>query len=313
MSEETNSKFETAERAVVKYTGLATRLSVLVLFAIAAYRLAWSDVSIDLSKFDFSDLLALLLALFAVAMSVAFYFKSTDSSNQFYDNIYNFTQKTSEILGRIEERFGEQLRHLDEGYGRIESRVEVMSKTPQEINEKVKETEGKEEEAKQQLNATKQAMRDMMEKLAERAKMQNKEKEEFYQKMAELSEEKDQAQNRIREIEAQRDAMEEQLLMMDKDMRRGVREVRSPVIDAIISHPGLRGLISSHAPLEFIQSRSRGFLENLSKEFLDHLKEDGIVNSEGELTKAGCALLRTALISNRMIPPYKRVEWTPIL
>lgn len=300
MSNETNSKFESAEKAVVKYTGLATRVAILVLFAVAAYRLAWSDISIDLSKFDFSDLLALLLALFAVAMSVAFYFKSTDSSNQFYDNIYNFTQKTSEILGRIEERFGEQLRHLDEGYGRIESRFEDMSKSPQEIKEKVKETEGKEEEAKQQLHATNQAMRDMMEKLAERAKMQQKEKEEFYEKMAELSEEKDQAQNRIREIEAQRDAMQEQLMMMEEDMMRGVRDVRSPIIDKLLHHPEMRELIQHHAPLEVIQRHSRHFFEEIPREYLVRLKEEGIVNSESELTKAGCVLLRTMLRKQRV-------------
>ena len=295
MSDEKNSKFETAEKAVVKYAGLATRVAVLVLFAIAAYRLAWSDVSIDLNKFDFSDLLALLLALFAVAMSVAFYFKSTDSSNQFYDNIYNFTQKTSEILGRIEERFGEQLRHLDEGYGRIESRFEDMSKSPQEIQKKVKETEGEEEEAKQHLNATNKAMREMMEKLAERAEMQEQEKEEFYRKMTELSEEKDQAQNRIREIESQRDAMQEQLMMMEENMMRGVRDVGSPIIDKILHHPEIRDLISHHAPLEIIQKHSRNIFKNFPMEIMERLKEDGIVNSKDELTKSGCVLLRTML------------------
>ena len=300
MSKETDTKFEAAERAVTKYIGLATRVAILVLFAISAYRLAWSDISIDLSKFDFSDLLALLLALFAVAMSVAFYFKSTDSSNQFYDNIYNFTQKTSEILGRIEERFGEQLRHLDEGYGRIESRFEDVSKSPQEIKEKVKETEGKEDEAKQQLHATNQAMREMMERLAERAKMQEQEKVEFYEKMAELEEEKDHAQNRIREIEAQRDAMQEELMMMEEDMMVGVRDMRSPVIDEILHHPEIRELIRHRVPLEIIQRRSRHIFESLPKDYLLRLTEEGVVNSEGELTTAGSLLFRTMLRRQRV-------------
>nr|MDA3824148.1 hypothetical protein [Bacteroidales bacterium] len=112
------------------------------LFVVIAWRIAWSNFTLDLTKFDFSDLLAMILALFAIAMSVAFYFKSTDSSNQFYDNIYNFTQKTSEILGHIEERFGERLKHLDEG---MQSRFDGISKSPSDIEKKVKETEGKEE------------------------------------------------------------------------------------------------------------------------------------------------------------------------
>ncbi|OQB81233.1 MAG: hypothetical protein BWX88_04318 [Planctomycetes bacterium ADurb.Bin126] len=93
----------------------------------------------------------MILALFAIGMSVAFYFKTTDSSNQFYDNIYNFTQKTSEILGRIEERFGERLKHLDEGYGRIQSQFEGITRSPGEIEKKVAETKGKEEEVKESL------------------------------------------------------------------------------------------------------------------------------------------------------------------
>jgi len=91
------SKFDEAASHLKSLTNGAIRLSLIVRFAVVAWRVAWSQFSLDLSKFDFSDLLAMILALFAVGMSVAFYFKSTDSSNQFYDNIYNFTQKTRDI------------------------------------------------------------------------------------------------------------------------------------------------------------------------------------------------------------------------
>lgn len=66
------------------------------------YRLATAPFSIDLTGFNFNDLLALLLALFSIGLSVAFYFKATETSNEFYDNTYRFTKDISEILGRIE-------------------------------------------------------------------------------------------------------------------------------------------------------------------------------------------------------------------
>ena len=88
----------------------------IILFALIAYKLAVSELSFDFSNFSFSDLLSMTLAIFAIALSVAFYFKATDTSNKFYDNTFKFTKDISSILGRIEAGFGERLKHLDEGY-----------------------------------------------------------------------------------------------------------------------------------------------------------------------------------------------------
>lgn len=100
-----------------------TKDVLLVLFALA---LIWRVViaKIDLKGFSFNDLLSLLLAVFSVALSVAFYFKANETSNQFYDNTYKFTKEMSELLGRIESGFGERLRHLDEGYSTMAERFD---------------------------------------------------------------------------------------------------------------------------------------------------------------------------------------------
>lgn len=66
---------------------------------IIAWKFVTSPISINLSEFKFSDLLSLTLALFSISLSVAFYFKATDTSNDFYDNTYKFTKEVSEILG----------------------------------------------------------------------------------------------------------------------------------------------------------------------------------------------------------------------
>src|ERR1051326_1980056 len=47
-------------------------------------------VPFSLQDLRFSDLLALLLSLFAIALSVAFYFKANETANDFYHNSYQF-------------------------------------------------------------------------------------------------------------------------------------------------------------------------------------------------------------------------------
>lgn len=67
---------------------------------------------IDLSKLDYKDALNLVLALFAIWLSVSFYHRASDSSNKFYDRVYNFTKDTSTLLGALQAGFGEQLKQL---------------------------------------------------------------------------------------------------------------------------------------------------------------------------------------------------------
>lgn len=110
---------------------------IVILFAVViAKRLATADLSkLNLTGFDFSQLLALLLALFATALSAQFYFKAAETSNSFYNNTYNFMKDVSEVLGRMEERFGKQLEGLEKAQTRIEegmkSKEDVHVKTPQ--------------------------------------------------------------------------------------------------------------------------------------------------------------------------------------
>lgn len=287
------SRFEDATLLLKNLLGKALRLSLIILLSVLAWRIAWSSFSLDLSKFDFSDLLAMILALFAIGMAVAFYFKTTDSSNQFYDNIYNFTQKTSEILGRIEERFGERLRHLDEGYGRIQSQFDGIAKTPGEIEKQVKETEGKEEKEKEKLEETNKAIQQMMEELAQRAELQQQEKDEFYSKMGELAAERDMAQKRLHEIEEDRDRMRQRLMMFEEDVMEDSPELHHPIIRDVLHHPEIRHLLQDGAPSRIIRRRTRDFFSHMPDEYLDQLRKVGIVNERNELTPAGALMLRS--------------------
>lgn len=101
---------------------------IIAIAILLASKLRNAKTTLDLSGFSFNDLLAFLLAfllaLCCVWLSMSFYLKAGDTSNRFYDNTCKFTKDISEILGRIDEGFGERLRHLDEGYAGIGDRVD---------------------------------------------------------------------------------------------------------------------------------------------------------------------------------------------
>lgn len=51
-----------------------------------------------------SELISIMLAFFAILLSAAFYYMSTNQNNLFYNNVQLFTKDTSEILGRLDEQ-----------------------------------------------------------------------------------------------------------------------------------------------------------------------------------------------------------------
>ncbi len=106
-----------------------------LIVGVICYRIAISDSPVSVGEIGITDILAFGLSLFAIWMSVSFYHKASESANRFYDNTYKFTSDVSEVLGRIEGVFGEQLRHID---ARVSSLPTSISNISEEI-ERVKE------------------------------------------------------------------------------------------------------------------------------------------------------------------------------
>lgn len=144
-------------------------VTVIVFFSVLSFKLFGMKLSLDIKEFGFTDLLSMLLAFFAIALSVVFYFKATDTSNRFYDNSYTFTKDVSEILGRMEAGFGEKLKHLDEGYSGIRDKFDSLPFDSVKANEEV-ERENKEIKAKEA------EQHQMLENLAKKAKLVESEK-----------------------------------------------------------------------------------------------------------------------------------------
>lgn len=189
MNQTTGSERTTTEEIAVRNNWLKIFV-VVVVISVLSIKLWQADFSQVFAAFKFSDLLALFLALFAIALSVLFYLKATDTSNVFYDNTYRFTRDVSEILGRVEAGFGEKLAHPDEGYSGLKSAVE---KIPFDR----KQTEKDIEEEEQQLQKVEKERAELIESLAERARLEGEEKERLFERLQKQDEELSSARREI--------------------------------------------------------------------------------------------------------------------
>lgn len=156
-------------------------LAVIAILILIGFRIVNSEFSINLGTLSVTDIVALLLAFFAVGLSAAFYFKSSDSSNRFYDNMHKFTQDTSVILGKIESKFSEQLKNIEQKSQDLKDSVDRYyasngSNSSEDIA-KEKEDIAKEKEAvEKQATKSKEQYEEILESLFKKAKLDETEK-----------------------------------------------------------------------------------------------------------------------------------------
>ncbi len=154
----------------------------VILTAVVAFKIYSMEIT---TTIDFSALLSLLLALFAVGLSALFYFKATDTSNAFYDNTYKFTKDIAELLVKIESGFGEKLRHLDEGYSSMRNYLQNTTPRVQDV-EKTKE---KLETERQEIEKVRAERDDIVKQLIERSQLEKVEKDRITMELLEKEKE----------------------------------------------------------------------------------------------------------------------------
>ncbi len=243
-----------------------------------------SDFSSVFSGFDFSDLLSLFLAMFSIALAVLFYLKATDTSNVFYDNTYRFTKDVSEILGRVEAGFGERLRHLDDGFTGLKTAVEKIPYDRGEADKEIKEEEAQVKKVEEERN-------EMIEKLAERARLQEDEKTELFARLHASDEE---LSNARRELSLMRHRMIEQ-----ERIHGGESSIRIyPKLHQIlrIVAEGMDRHLVTNAPTRIINREFKAELSKHPDSFGCELRNAGVVDDDMDLTRTGLATLRSMII-----------------
>jgi DNA-binding MarR family transcriptional regulator len=143
----------------------------LVAAAVLAWKVLVSPVTVDLSGIKATDLLAFLLAFFSIGLATAFYVQADAASKKFYHHSYEFSNHMSELLGRIEERFGKELAHLGEAQDEMASRMERLP--VMEMQREGAQVQATSQEAK---------MREVLEEAMKKSRLDDKERRELLEK-----------------------------------------------------------------------------------------------------------------------------------
>lgn len=252
----------------------------VALLAILAWKLLNSDISIKLESFSFTDLLSVLLAFFAIALSAAFYFKATETSNLFYDNTYKFTKEVSEILGRIEAGFGERLKHIDEGYTGLRDKFDQI---PFDLKEAKEEEKKEEKHIKEQEKERNQIILNLMEK----ARVADDEKDHLLKQLEDHSKELEQSKIELRRLQRDISRKESDISGVDSGfIRHFSRLVEGKFPPKYID-----------APMSILKRRFSELLEEgvFDSADLNYMEKTGLLDEVRRLTNKGANVFREAL------------------
>lgn len=276
----------------VEYKKLVCFVVVLISSS-AAYRLIFGDITLDLGAVSMFDILSISVAFFAIAISFAFYFQASNTSNQFYDNTYKFTNEVSEILGRIEGAFGEKLSHLDDSYSRMDKKLD-RNFNPAVAKEQLEQNEDKKESSIEEQNH-------LINDLLTRAHVSEKERDEFFEKWKETQERLMRASEEIsvlnRKIEKYRTVSQQVSLFGDiedsstDDRAKGVISV---VLEHMKNDARVAAMLSN-GDFEGLQLWYKDFIKN-RRNIQRGMRLNGY-EVDGELTRRFFRRLNSSVVS----------------
>lgn len=264
-------------------------IASLLITILIVYKLAISDLSFDFNKFDFNALLALLLSLFAIGLSVTFYFKATDTSNLFYDNTYKFTKDISTILGRIEAGFGEKLQNLDKGYSGLLNKIDKENTSPADIEE----TKTDKKEVEQTLQNEIKERNKIIQNLLEKTQLEQKEKEEFQKTLFDKEKSMIKLERELR-------------LLQNKLERQRNLVIAEDIPDRLISFIK-RYILRLNLSEDFNRDKAQEFINQfipsnesakINDKFFIDLLENRLIREDGTLTNRGYSVIRNLVREN---------------
>lgn len=254
---------------------------IIAFIVIVSWKLLNSDIAINIKEFGFTDLISLILAIFSMSLSIAFYFKANDTSNLFYDNVYKFTKDTSEILGRIEAGFGEKLRHIDEGYVGLRNKFDQI---PIDIREAENKIEVEEKEIQQIVEERNKIIEDLVEK----AKIKDGEKETLLSEIQKKDEAYSQARKELFMLKRNLDDAE----LENNDIpKRLERYIANKAMD----------IFGSRCTECDIKKNYNKFYEILHEQAIEEMREFDLINNHNELTRKGARFISRAVRKYRDI------------
>ncbi len=259
------------------------KLGVVVFFSLVIgiplfWHLITGNFEINISDLKLESILTILISFFAILLSVLFYFKANDSSNQFYNNSYTFTKDISETLRGIEAGFGEKLRNIDKGYEDFRKSFENYI-TPTEKVEIKKEVE----EEKKKLKEIIEQKDGIISELEEKTNLSKQDLNRYLKQIKEKELQLKEKNEQIQLIKNQLNINDRVFLNKNQyyNLRKYLRIKFFPKINKNILTSGMM---------------TRRYFRELSKEFntkfLYDMNNAGFVDQRNELTHSGLKFIR---------------------
>jgi hypothetical protein len=260
----------------------AKAVCLVVLTVLVGLKIYSSSTTITV---DFPNLLSLLIALFSVSLSALFYFKATDTSNNFYDNTYKFTKDIAELLVKIESGFGERLRHLDEGYSSM--RNYLQGQTPKAAAD-VEKTKQRLETEELEIEKVRAERDKIVQQLIEQSQLKEAEKMSVADQLRLKEKELEQSQEEIARLNRK--------LAIDRVRRHRIRDdlatdspMASFTFHNVILKMGIDMVIE--APTNYIREKFDSLVTDLPGRYIEDLEENGFF--DGGLTVSGAKFFKS--------------------
>lgn len=125
---------------------------------------------------DMNVIISMILAFFSIYLSMRFYFRAHETSNQFYLKSYDIMKEISILVGRLEERFGEKFNSLESRISEIPSVRNSVEKENKTIEGKITEKIENIEEILRQKNIDEEGIAKLKGEIAEKDKLINVQK-----------------------------------------------------------------------------------------------------------------------------------------
>lgn len=249
---------------------------------VAFHRLINSELSISLGTLSAVDIVAILLAFFAIALSAAFYFKGSEASSKFYDNMHKFTQDTSVILGKIESKFGEQLRNIEERS--VDLKASVEKYYTNKYSEITSEIQIDKEITEREVDETKQQYSKLIEQIFSEVHLDSEEKESL----------KESLKAKENEIERLQKQLAEASNAIEKELEPRVKRYLERRIRKIIGSDNNDRLTPKELYLKILESSVVAFRRDILKiGYITDLNP----RSESDITDKGFDIFMSALDS----------------
>jgi hypothetical protein len=159
---------------------LIREVVITIFIAVIIYKVINMDLAFDFTKLSATDLVALMLAVFSVGLSAAFYFAATNSSSKFYDNMHKFTKDTSVILGQLTER----LNSVDKGQAEVKTRFDKLYSNGNSVDpESETKNKEKEKEKEEKVTQSREDLKGVIESLFDKHKIDDKERIAFKKRL----------------------------------------------------------------------------------------------------------------------------------